>query len=39
MGIREGQKERERERLPSRLRVVSAEPETDLEPTNREIMT
>ena len=37
----EGQRERERggERIPSRLHAVSAEPDTGLESTNREIMT
>ena len=34
----EGQKEREeRERIPSRLRGISAEPDVGLDPTNREI--
>ena len=35
----EGQRERERERIPSRLCSVSAEPDAGLELTNREIMT
>ena len=40
----EGQRERvrergERERIPSRLLTVSAEPNVGLKPTNREIMT
>ena len=35
----EGQRKRERERLPSRLGAVSADPDTGLEPMNREIMT
>ena len=34
---REGQ--REGDRIPSRLRAVSAEPNTGLDPTNCEIMT
>ena len=34
-GQREG--ERERERIPSRLRTISAEPHTELKLTNREI--
>ena len=33
------QNQRERERVPSRLCVVSAGPDSGLEPTNREIMT
>ena len=33
-----GQRER-RERIPSRLHIVSAEPDVGLEPTNHEIMT
>ena len=32
-------RERERERIPSRLRAGSTEPEVGLEVTNREIMT
>ena len=32
-------RERERERIPSRPRTVSAEPDVGLEPTNREIVT
>ena len=35
----EGQKEREEERIPSRLGTVSAKPNVGLEPTNCEIMT
>ena len=35
----EGQREREKERIPSRLRAVSAEPNAGLEPVNCEIMT
>ena len=34
-----GQRERERERIPSRLHTVGAEPNTGLELTNGEIMT
>ena len=37
--VGEGQKERERERIPSRLYAVSAKPNVGLELTNREIMT
>ena len=37
--VEEGQRERERDRIPSRLRAVSAEPETGLELKNHEIMT
>ena len=37
-GGREGQKEGG-ERIPSRLRPISTEPDTGLDPTNREIMT
>ena len=37
--VGEGQRERERERIPSRLRTVSAEPDAGLELTNREIVT
>ena len=33
------QRERERERIPSRLHTVSTEPNAGLELTNREIMT
>ena len=36
---REGQRERERRRIPSRLRTASVEPDVGLELTNREIMT
>ena len=32
-------RERERERIPSRLPAVSMEPDVGLDPTNREIMT
>ena len=35
----EGQSERERERIPSRLHTGSTEPDMGLEPTNCEIMT
>ena len=34
-----GERERERERIPSRLHAVSAEPDAGFEPTNWEIMT
>ena len=34
-----GQRERERERIPSRIRAVSTEPDVGLKPTNREILT
>ena len=34
-----GGAERGRERIPSRLSTASAEPDTGLEPTNREIVT
>ena len=33
------QRERGRERIPSRLQAVSTEPDVGLEPTNCEIMT
>ena len=36
---RRGQKEKERERVPSRLRTVSTELDAGLELMNREIMT
>ena len=36
---RKGQRERGSERIPSRLRTVSTEPEVGLEFTNREIIT
>ena len=40
---REGERQRawgrERERIPSRLLAVSAEPDSGLEPTNDEILT
>ena len=35
----EGQRERRRERIPSRLRAVSTYPDMRLELTNHEIMT
>ena len=35
----EGQRERKKERIPSRLHTVSAEPHAGLELTNHEIMT
>ena len=35
----EGQKEKGRERIPSRLRTVSAEPDVGLKHMNCEIMT
>ena len=35
----EGQREREKERIPSRLRTVSTEPDVGLELTDRESMT
>ena len=35
----EGQREKKRERTPSRLSTVSTEPDARLELTNREIMT
>ena len=35
----EGQREREKERIPSRLHIVSAEPDVGLELMNHEIMT
>ena len=34
-----GGAERGRERIPSRLHTISAEPDAGLEPTNRDIMT
>ena len=37
--VEEGQRERGRQRIPSRLQAVSAKPEVELESTNREIMT
>ena len=38
---REGQRKRgeRRERIPSGLHAVSTEPDAELDPTNREIMT
>ena len=35
----EGQRERERQRISSKLYPVSTEPDAGLEPTNHEIMT
>ena len=35
----EGQRESERERIPSRLHTASIEPDLGLKPMNREIMT
>ena len=35
----EGQRERERERIPSRLQAVGTEPDAGLELINREITT
>ena len=35
----EGQRERGRQRIPSRLHTVSAEPDAGLDPVNREVMT
>ena len=35
----EGQRERERKRIPSRLCAVNVEYDTGLDPTNHEIMT
>ena len=37
--VGEGQREREREGIPSRLRTAGAEPDVGLDPTNREITT
>ena len=37
--VGEGQRERKRERIPSRLRAVSTEPDVGLDPMNREIKT
>ena len=37
--VGERQRERRRERIPSRLHVVSAELDARLKPTNQEIMT
>ena len=39
MCVQEGQRVRERERVPSRLCTVSTEPYAGLGPMNREIMT
>ena len=36
---RKGQREDERERIPSRLHTVNTKPDTGLEPTNSKIMT
>ena len=33
------ERERERERIPSKVRTVGAKPDTGLEPMNREVMT
>ena len=38
-GQREKGRERERERIPSRLSIVSTEPDVRLKRTNHEIMT
>ena len=37
--VGEGQRERQRERIPSRLSIASAEPYVALEPMKREIVT
>ena len=37
--VGEGQREREGDKILSRLHTVSAEPDSGLEPTNREILT
>ena len=37
--VGEGQRERERERIPSRFHTASAEPNVGLEPMNHEFMT
>ena len=39
MQVGKGQREKERERIPSRLRTASAEPDAGLELMNREIAT
>ena len=39
MQVGEGQRERGKERMPSRLHTVSAEPDVGLELANHEIMT
>ena len=39
MPTREGQREREGERIPSRLCTVSTEPHVELDLTSHEIMT
>ena len=39
VGVGEGQRERGRERIPSRLHTTSTEPDVGFELTNREIMT
>ena len=39
MGVSEAQRERRRERIPSRLHAVSADPYAGLEFTHCEIMT
>ena len=38
-GVRKGQREKERERIPSELCAVGAEPDLGLDLTNHEIMT
>ena len=37
--VKERQRERGRERIPSRLQTASVESNAELNPTNREIMT
>ena len=37
--VGEGQRERDSERIPSRLRTVNTEPDAGLDPVNPEIMT
>ena len=39
MQVGEGQRERERESIPSRLRTVGVEPDVGLDPANREVTT
>ena len=39
MSRERAEKDRERERIPSRLHAVSTEPDAGLEPTNHKIMT
>ena len=36
---RQAERERQRQRIPSRLHAVRIEPNTGLDPTNREVMT